>query len=161
MWWSRENFVQRAMPFGRGEFAANRAFCAHSAQKYTLWPDINRRVCRGQFLWAEARAKCFFAAYTPPQKTDSILFAALRHRELGETSLSSKKGRPSGFTGGAAFFVCPYFFLARERMTSSVTMHSSIVMSMSGRVLPTMMSTFISRRYSTKPITQMMRLRTS
>ncbi len=25
----------------------------------TRWPDINRRVCRGQFLWAEARAKCF------------------------------------------------------------------------------------------------------
>ncbi|MFR1194945.1 MAG: hypothetical protein ACLSDK_02415 [Oscillospiraceae bacterium] len=25
----------------------------------TLWPDISRRVCRGQFRWAEASAKYF------------------------------------------------------------------------------------------------------
>ena len=31
----------------------------------TRWPDINRRVCRGQFLWAEARAKCFLR---PPSR---------------------------------------------------------------------------------------------
>ena len=29
--------------------------------------------------------KVFFAAYTPPQKTDWIFFAALRRRELCET----------------------------------------------------------------------------
>lgn len=71
------------------------------------------------------------------------------------------KRTPLRFYRRGVLFFYSYFFLARERMTSSVTMHRSIVMSMSGRVLPTMMSTFISRRYSTKPITQMMRLRAS
>lgn len=109
---------------------------------------------------ARSAQSVFFSTYTPPQKTDFNLFAASEPRTRRDLS-SKQKGRPSGFTGGAAFFVYSYFFLARERMTSSVTMHRSIVMSMSGRVLPTMMSTFISRRYSTKPITQMMRLRAS
>ena len=31
----------------------------------TLWPDINRRVCRGQFRWAEASAK-YFSRRTRP-----------------------------------------------------------------------------------------------
>ena len=31
----------------------------------TLWPDISRRVCRGQFRWAEASAK-YFSRRTRP-----------------------------------------------------------------------------------------------
>ena len=45
-------------PFDIDELGARVA--AHlRREKHTLWPDINRRVCRGQYLWAEARAKCF------------------------------------------------------------------------------------------------------
>lgn len=101
----------------------------------------------------------FFDVHTAAKKRISI-YSRLPSRELGETFPASKKAAPPVKPEGR-LFCYSYFFLARERMTSSVTMHRSIVMSMSGRVFPTMMSTFISRRYSTKPITQMMRLRAS
>ena len=159
MWWSHENFVQRAMPFGRGEFAPLCASAGFASLRRSLARHQPSGLPRPVPLGRGPR-KVFFSTYTPPQKTDFNLFAASEPRTRRDLS-RKQKGRPSGFTGGAAFFVYSYFFLARERMTSSVTMHRSIVMSMSGRVLPTMMSTFISRRYSTKPITQMMRLRAS
>ena len=42
-----------------------------------VWPLASLRY--------SAMRKVFFAAYTPPQKTDFIFFAPLRRRELCET----------------------------------------------------------------------------
>ena len=48
------------------------------------WPDINRRVCRGRFLWAEARAKCFLRR-TRRRKKQIGAFSRPSSRELCET----------------------------------------------------------------------------
>ena len=54
------------------------------------WPDISRRVCRGQFLWAEARAKCFSRRTRRREKRIGF-FAPLRRRELCETGKRSAR----------------------------------------------------------------------
>ena len=40
---------------GKRTRSAPRIF-VRRARKNTRWPDVNHRVCRGQFLWVEARA---------------------------------------------------------------------------------------------------------
>ena len=54
-----------------------------------LWDEGGLTSFRALASYAGLRhsttRKVFFAAYTPPQKTDWIFFAALRRRELCET----------------------------------------------------------------------------
>ena len=57
-------------------------FFARIARKNTLWPDINRRVCRGQFLWAEASANCFCGILRAKRIG---FYSRLPSRELCET----------------------------------------------------------------------------
>ena len=54
------NFAQKSEALLREGVSLRSAPRLAVGQPATLrWPDISRRVCRGQFLWAEARAKCF------------------------------------------------------------------------------------------------------
>ena len=46
---------QRPLMTGKRTRSEPRIF-VRRARKNTLWPGINHRVCRGQFLWVEARA---------------------------------------------------------------------------------------------------------
>ena len=41
-------------PFWTNEFRSEPRVLPAVGGQNTLWPDINRRVCRGQFLWAKA-----------------------------------------------------------------------------------------------------------
>ena len=52
-------------PFLTKEFSLRPARPCAQAPTNTLWPDISRRVCRGQFRWAEASAK-YFSRRTRP-----------------------------------------------------------------------------------------------
>ena len=87
------------MPFGaclrEKVFAPNRAFCPPQAGKTHSGPTSTVGSAEASsFGPRPAPHKVFFAMYTPPQKTDYTLFAALRRRELCETSII-KKGAKS------------------------------------------------------------------
>ena len=61
------------------------------------WPDISRRVCRGQFLWAEARAKCFSRRTRRREKRIGFFL-----RRCGANSVRLERGAP-GFAGHSSF----------------------------------------------------------
>ena len=72
--------------FGQMNFAPNRAFYPPWAGKTHSGPTSTVGSAEASsFGPRPAPRKVFFATYTPPQKTDYILFAALRRRELCET----------------------------------------------------------------------------
>ena len=72
--------------FGQMNFAPNRAFSPPWAGKTHSGPTSTVGSAEASsFGPRPAPRKVFFATYTPPQKTDYILFAALRRRELCET----------------------------------------------------------------------------
>ena len=74
----------------------------------TRWPDINRRVCRGQFLWAEARAKCFLRR-TRRRKKRITIYLRPAGRELGETVCAARQ-----LPGGTFFATRAIIFLRNK-----------------------------------------------
>jgi len=75
------------MPFGaclrEKVFAPNRAFCPPQAGKTHSGPTSTVGSAETSSFGLRP-AQSAFATYTPPQKTDWTLFAALRRRELCE-----------------------------------------------------------------------------
>ena len=73
---------QRAAPFWkRGIRCALRLAPPQAGLRH--WPNINRRVCRGQFLWAEASAGCFLRCIRRRKKRIGV-YSRRARRELCE-----------------------------------------------------------------------------